>query len=223
MRSSSSRVWHGLLAVVVLVALIAQTVLVVRGGIDANATTTNVVAASTGTRLVNLFSYFTIQSNILTLVAAASLALAPDRDGRLWRVVRLDMLIGIVITGAVFGIVLAGLVHPTGVAWWCNTALHYFAPWWALVGWLLFGPRPRIDWATVRWSFVWPVAWIVYTFVRGAVTGFYPYPFLNVTDLGLLVALRNTAAVVLLACVLILVFRLVDRRVPFQVGSKSVA
>lgn len=213
MRSSglASRVWHGFLAVAVLVALVAQTVLVVRGGADANATTTD-QSGQTSTRLVNLFSYFTIQSNILTLVGAAGLAVKPDRDGGLWRVVRLDGLLGIVVTGAVFGTVLAGLVHHTGVSWWCDTAFHYFAPWWALIGWLLFGPRPRVDWRTVGWSVVWPVAWLVYTFVRGAVTGFYPYPFLDVTELGYLVALRNTAGVIVLALVLVVVFRFVDRR-----------
>jgi hypothetical protein len=205
-----SRVWHGVLAVMVLVALVAQTVLIVRNGHDVNATSGN--GGPVATRLVNLFSYFTIQSNILVIVVAGSLALRPDRDGRLWRVVRLDMLLGIVITGAVFGILLAGLVHQTGIEVWINAAFHYVAPWWALAGWLLFGPRPRIDRRTVGWIFVWPVAWIVYTFVRGGLTGFYPYPFLDADELGLPVALRNTAGVLVVAGVLALLLRFFDRR-----------
>jgi hypothetical protein len=199
--------------VIVLAALIVQVVLVLRGVRDVNATTSGEgESASTGTRLVNLFSYFTVQSNVLVIVAAGSLALRPDRDGRLWRVVRLDMVLGIVITGIVFGGFLAGLVHPTGISAWVNVAFHYFAPWWALAGWLLFGPRPRIDWRTVGWIFVWPIAWMGYTFIRGAATGFYPYPFLDADELGLPTALRNTFAVVILAGLLALLLRFLDRR-----------
>jgi len=67
--------------------------------------------------------------------------------------------------------VLAGLVHRHGIAAWVNAGLHYFAPAWTLVGWLLFGPRPRLDWATIGWAFVWPLLWICYTFAHGAATG----------------------------------------------------
>jgi hypothetical protein len=31
---------------------------------------------------------------------------------------------------------------------------------------------------------VFPLAWLVFTLVRGEFVGFYPYPFLNVTDHG---------------------------------------
>jgi hypothetical protein len=48
-------------------------------------------------RLGRPVSYFTIESNLLVLAAAVSLVLAPGRDGRLWRVVRLDALLGVVI------------------------------------------------------------------------------------------------------------------------------
>lgn len=219
-----SRVWHGLLALVVLVALVVQVVLVVRGGGDVNDTSSGQEGrVGTGTRLVNLFSYFTIQSNILVLVGAASLAFRPDRDGRVWRVLRVDMVLGIVITGLVFGGLLAGLEQHTGVDAWVNVAFHYFAPWWALVGWFLFGPRPRVDWGSVAWSFVWPVVWVGYTFVRGAATGFYPYPFLDADELGLVVALRNTLAVVVLAALLAAVFWVLDRRLRWATAESVLA
>ena len=139
---------------------------------------------------------------------------APGRDGRRWRVLRLDALLGIVITGLVFGLVLAGLVHPTGLGAWVNAGFHYFSPWWALAGWLLFGPRPRIGWPTVAWAFAWPIAWVGYTFIHGAVTGWYPYPFLNAHTHGYAVAVRNTGVVVLLGIVIALVLKALDGRLP---------
>lgn len=211
--ASWSRVWHAVLALVVLASLVAQVALVVAGGGDANSGEAG-TEVPVSTRLVRLFSFFTVQSNLLVLAAAVPLVLDPVRDGRFWRVLRLDGLLGIVVTGAVFGAVLAPLVHHAGVGWWINAGFHYVSPAMALLGWLLFGPRPRIDGRTLAWAFAWPVGWVVYTFVRGAVVGWYPYPFLDVEAVGYATALRNTGFVVVLAVLLLALFRWLDSRLP---------
>ena len=194
----ASRIWHGLLAAVVLAALITQIVLTARG--DGG--------------FVRLFSYFTIQSNLLVLITAAAVAIDPARDGRLWRVLRLDALLGIMITGLVYATVLAGIVELNGAAYWANLGFHYVAPWWALAGWLLFGPRPRIDRRTLAWAFVWPAGWIVYTFAHGAATGWFPYPFTDATEIGYPAAVLNMVVVVLIAALFAALLRLLDRRLP---------
>jgi hypothetical protein len=216
-----SRLWHGLLAVVVGSCLVVQLVLIVGGGPNVNAVTTE-DDAGVGERLVRLFSYFTIQSNLLVLAGALTLARDPGRDGRGWRVLRLDMLLGIVVTGVVFATILAPLTHPTGIAFWLNAGFHYFSPWWALAGWLLFGPRPRFDWRTVGLAFVWPALWIAYTFVHGAVTGWYPYPFLDVTEIGYLDALRDTGLVLVVALLLAVALKALDDRLPAWRGHSWV-
>ena len=192
----ASRWWHGTLALVVLASLITQIVLTDDGG------------------YVRLFSYFTIQSNVLVLIAAVGLALDPARDGRLWRIVRLDGLLGIAVTGLVYATVLAGLVDLHGVRYWANFGFHYFAPWWALGGWLLFGPRPRIDRRTLAWSLVWPACWIGWTVAHGAATGWFPYPFTDATEIGYPAALLNMGVVVLIAALFATVLRLLDPRLP---------
>jgi hypothetical protein len=208
-----SRGWHAVLAVVVTAAFAGQLYLLAHGvtELDPAASEQGVGIA---VRLGRLVSYFTIESNLLVLATAVMLVLSPDRDGRLWRVLRLDALLGIVITGLVFGLVLAPLVHPTGLGAWVNAGFHYFSPWWTLAGWLLFGPRPRIGWPTVAWAFAWPVAWIGYTFIHGAVTGWYPYPFLNAQTHGYAVAVRNTAVVLVAGGVIVLAFKALDGRLP---------
>ncbi|MEW1959725.1 Pr6Pr family membrane protein [Kineococcus sp. NPDC059986] len=210
MTQRPSRTVHALLALVVLAAFCAQVVLLLGGGADANSGQADPVPVVT--RFVRFLSYFTVQSNLLVLVAAVSLVLDPARDGRFWRVVRLDALLGITVTGLVFGAVLAPYVHPTGVAWWINAGFHYVSPVLAVASWLLFGPRPRVDGRTFGWAFVWPVGWTVYTLVRGAVVDWYPYPFLDVSALGYAVALRNVGFVVVLSVALLSLLRLLDRR-----------
>ena len=206
----AARVWWAVLVAVVAASFLTQLVLVLTGGVDANS---GVAAGGVGvgTRLIRLFSYFTIQSNLICLAAAITLALNPHRDGRVWRVLRLDSLLGIVITGLVYDLLLAGIVDLSGVGLAVTIGLHYIAPWWTLLGWLLFGPRPRIDARTIPLAFIWPAAWIGYTFLHGAITGWYPYPFLDVDVIGAPVALRNTAIVLAVGLLLTLVLKLIDR------------
>ncbi len=202
-RVAASRAWNGALAVIVLASLITQiTLTATRGGEPAV------------TRFERLFSYFTIQSNLLLLAAVASLALNPYRDGRLWRIIRLDALLGIVITGIVYATILAGQSDPHGAAWWADLGFHYIAPWTALAGWLLFGPHRRIDARTLAWAGVWPLLWITWTLAHGAATDWYPYPFTDVNTLKYPQVLANLGAVVLIATLLGAVLRFLDTRLP---------
>lgn len=151
------RIWNFLLAVVVFVSFAIQISLLLMGGQDVNSGQTS-ASLDLATRFVRLFSYFTIQSNLIVLCTAVVLVLDPKRDGRIWRVVRLDSLLGIAITGVVFVAFLSGIVHHQGASVWANAGFHYFSPLWTVFGWLLFGPRQRIDWRTVGLAFLWPVA-----------------------------------------------------------------
>jgi hypothetical protein len=209
----TSRVWHGVLALVIAVSLVTQIVLIFTGGADANSGDVD-TSDNVGVRLVRLVSFFTIQSNIVVLATALVLVWRPRYDGRVWRVVRLDALLGIAITGVVFATVLAPLVHLEGVPLAVTIGFHYISPWLTLLGWLLYGPRPRFTWGTVAAAFIWPLLWLVYTFVRGAIGHWYPYPFLDVDELGYAVALRNVVFVLLVAVVFAAGIKLIDRHFP---------
>jgi hypothetical protein len=217
-RARAARVWFGAIAVVVGTALVIQLVLVFTNGQDVNSFQPT-TSQSLGERLVNLFSYFTIQSNLFVLGTSIALAVSIGRDGRLWRVLRLDALLGIIITGLVYDFVLAGLVHPTGWALAATIGFHYISPWATLLGWLIFGPRPRMSWRVMALAFIWPLAWLVLTFVRGALTGWYPYPFLDVDLIGLADSLRNSAVILLVAIAIAALLTLLDKRLPALVHN----
>ncbi|MCU1476092.1 MAG: hypothetical protein JWQ64_785 [Subtercola sp.] len=210
-RIRAGRIWFGGIAVVVAFALIVQLILIFTGGQDANSGSTG-TGVSLPTRLVELFSFFTIQSNLFVLGTSIVLALSPARNGRVWRVLRMDALLGIIITGLVYETILAPLVHLTGWALVATIGFHYISPWATLIGWLLFGPRPRIPWTTTAWAFVWPILWLVYTFVHGAVSGWYPYPFLDVNTIGLGDSLRNSAVILLIGILIAVLLTIIDHR-----------
>jgi hypothetical protein len=204
---ATARVLHAAVALAATVGFLLELVRAITDGPG--------IAPTHAERIVRLFSYFTIQSNLLVAVASWLLAWRPDRDGRVFRVVRLDALLCIAVTGVVFHTVLAedaAQLTPSGNL--AGFLLHTLSPAGAVVAWLLVGPRPRFDWRTVWWSVAYPLAWIAYTFVRGAAVGWYPYPFLDVATLGYGRALASTGAVAVLFLALAVVLGLVDRRLP---------
>ncbi|MDE3251272.1 MAG: Pr6Pr family membrane protein, partial [Bacteroidota bacterium] len=80
---------------------------------------------------------------------------------------------------------------PTGFQKITDELLHTLIPLLSLVYWILFVNKRTLNWKN---SFAWlgyPVIYSLFICIRGAFSGFYPYPFINVTELGYPVTLRN--------------------------------
>ena len=206
----TARLWAGATCGVAVFALVTQTILVVSGaGVLAE-----VDPPARPERITRLLGYFTIQSNLLVAVSTFGLVRDPQRDGRGWRVLRLAGLVGITVTGIVHWFLLRPLLDLAGWSALCDLLLHVVVPLLAVTGWLVFGPRPRVTLGVVLWTVAWPVAWLAYTLVRGLVTGFYPYPFLDVGARGgAAVAVACLGVTALILAVALLAW-LADRRLP---------
>jgi hypothetical protein len=195
LRWRASQIWNAVIVLVVLASTITQLALVVRG-VDVLVDDGGAMP-SAAMRVLRFFSYFTIQSNLLVMVTAATLVLRPDRDGRWWRIVRIAALVGITVTFFVYYAALRPLLDLHGITKATDIGFHYVAPLMTICGWLLFGPRPRIDPGSLLRHLVWPGAYIVYIVVLGAITDWYPYPFVVVGDLGYPLALFHALLVML--------------------------
>lgn len=188
-----SQAWNAVIVVVVLVSVVTQLVLVVRG-VDVLVEDDGDIA-STPTRVLRFFSYFTIQSNLLAMATAATLVARPDRDGRWWRIARIAAVVGMTVTFFVYYIALRPILDLQGVTKATDIAFHYVAPIMTVGGWLLFGPRPRIDPGSLLRHLVWPVGYLAYILVLGAVSEWYPYPFIDADDLGYATSLFHAVLV----------------------------
>ncbi|WP_328530278.1 Pr6Pr family membrane protein [Nocardioides sp. NBC_00368] len=145
--------------------------------------------SSTATVLVNFFSYFTIESNLFAvaaLVAGAVWALTRSGQEPVWIAVLLAAATTFMtITGIVYNLLLRGIALAATP--WANEVLHLIGPIFLVADLLFAPPRRRLPWRTIAVVISWPIAWVVYTLVRGELvvsplTGdgwWYPYPFLN--------------------------------------------
>jgi hypothetical protein len=64
----------------------------------------------------------------------------------------------------------------------------------AVVDWLADPPRSRFGWKVAGGWLTYPVAWFAYTLIRGSLVGWYPYPFVDVSQHGYAQVLLNALA-----------------------------
>jgi len=166
------------------------------------------------TRTINFFSYFTILSNLLAAAALSAPSAAPASPlGRFFNrpSVRTAIVVYTSVTAATYIVILQNLWNPQGLQWIADTTLHYLTPAIYLIDWLLFTPKGTLRWRSVLPWLVFPLAYGLYSIFRGPLAGFYPYPFLDVSNLGLAKVLVNMAAMTTLFLALGLAFILIDR------------
>lgn len=129
----------------------------------------------------NFFSFFTIESNILVFVVLllSAVAVAMGKNGKL-DTLRGATTVYILIVGIGFSFLLAGLedVALTAVPW-DNTVLHYIMPIAMLVDFLIDRPKRKLAFKQSLYWLLFPIAYVAYSLTRGALVGWYPYPFLN--------------------------------------------
>lgn len=135
----------------------------------------------------NFFSYFTIESNILAVVAllAGALAIYAGKKSVWLDYFRGAVTFFMVVTGIVFAVLLAGIENAqlTAVPW-DNTVLHYIMPIAVAIDWLMDRPKRRFAYRqAVAWM-IFPILYLVYSLFRGPLVNWYPYPFIDPTNGG---------------------------------------
>jgi hypothetical protein len=105
----------------------------------------------------------------------------------------------IAIVGIVYRLLLRQLWNPQGAQWVADVILHDVIPIGYVLYWLVFAPRDGLRWQDAVAWLVYPGLYLLYVLARGAVSGLYPYPFVDVHMLGY-------GGVLARAAVLLLVF-----------------
>lgn len=146
--------------------------------------------------LVTVFSYFTLQANVILAVVATACALRGEADTFLTRPsTQAAVTVYIVIVGVIYAVLLAGLRQLSGLAVPVDIALHRVVPVLFAVYWLVFVPKGHLSWRSPLAWLIFPALYVVYSLIYGGLTGRYLYPFSNVPVLGYPRALGNAAVI----------------------------
>lgn len=154
----------------------------------------HLLGGTRGVAIWRLLGFFTILTNLL--IALTMTMRATGRWPRGWpdeRHALGTLAVSITLVGTVYHAVLAKLWNPVGLHWWSDQGLHTAVPMLFDLYWLIFAPKSGLRWPDAgRWMF-YPSLYAAYALARGALDGWYPYPFIDVDQLGYPAVLANVA------------------------------
>jgi hypothetical protein len=200
--SSALQRFAGVLAILGWFSLVAQCGLSIRFQMDRGHT------AAYG--LFMYAGYFTILTNLFCAVVATAFA-RPRSPPSHWLALREPWVVttaavSIVMVGAIFHVLLRHEYQPTGLSALTNLIHHYLVPAGFAVFWWFAVPRRSLMWSDIWRVFAYPTAYLVYTLMRGEVSGVYPYFFIDVSVIGYARALLNSVGISLIFIATGLVF-----------------
>lgn len=151
-------------------------------GLSAIITEIAVLVAWNEMNVGNFFSYFTVEANIIaaTVFLVSAFYVFANKKSATLDFFRGANAFFMVVVGIVFATLLSGLegVRLTAVPW-DNIVLHYIIPIAAIADWIIDPPKRRVQFKKALLWLILPIAYLGYSLVRGAIVGWYPYPFLD--------------------------------------------
>lgn len=143
---------------------------------------------------IRFLSFFTILTNTLVAIyltfkatkRAATDAHFFDKPGVLTAIA-----VYITIVGLVYQFVLRKIWEPAGLQMLVDELLHSIMPVCVILFWFLYENKTAVAWRQLPSWIIYPLVYLVFILSRGALSGFYPYPFVDVAKLGLQKVLVN--------------------------------
>ena len=173
--SYPARILAGVVSVIAIMSLAMQTMANVERGVS-------LLAGWSA-----MLRFFTIWGVIASAVIFARIALRGRSEPHL----PFALVTALVIIAGVYHLLLASAHHPEGLDWWTNIAHHTLVPAGGVLWWLLFSFDRLTGLRSLPIVILFPLIYGAFALINGAVTGFYPYFFLDQNTLGLTEVLVN--------------------------------
>lgn len=168
--------------------------------------------------IILYLSYFTILTNLLVAISTTTVWLTPESSLAAFfskPVVSTGIGLYIIIVVLVYNFVLRHLWQPEGIALIADETLHSLIPALYLLYWIVFVQKGSLRWNDALLWLIYPFLYLVVSLLRGPYANFYPYPFIDVNELGYLKVFVNSGwmllAFVIIGSFLIITDRLMRR------------
>ena len=132
--------------------------------------------------------YFTVWANVLIALAFTAPLLNPDKklaDFFMRPAVRAALATYILMVSVVYHMLIVPYWNPQGFTWLTATGLNTVMPILYIIDWLFFAEKRPIFYKHLPYWLIFPAVYGVTSIIRGLFTNVYPYPFLNVAELGI--------------------------------------
>jgi hypothetical protein len=155
--------------------------------------------ASITETIIRFFSFFTVLTN--TLVALFFITIIFKLKQGPFKILSNQTALTaittfILIVGLVYQFALRGIWQPTGMQYLIDELLHSIMPLYVLIYWLFTLDKSALELKPVFTWLLYPMFYLLLVFTRGYFSGFYPYPFLNIPEIGLINTLQNMLIII---------------------------
>lgn len=157
--------------------------------------------------IIRFFSYFTILTNILVTVYFTVLVFDKKKQGLFYKPGTLTAITSfIMFVGVIYHLLLRSLWDPQGMVMVFDEIHHTIAPLITLIFWFLYEDKKQVILKPVLLWLLYPISYIIWALVRGSMSSFYPYYFLDINTLGLQAVIINSLGLFLVISLFLVVF-----------------
>ncbi|MFY9304056.1 MAG: Pr6Pr family membrane protein [Rhodoluna sp.] len=133
------------------------------------------------------FAYFSIVSAILagSLLVFTGIRLIREFDKNKWvEIARLSMTVAMIVVGVVYHALLADVasdVRDGDYVWpvFPNEFIHTYGPILIVIDYLLSNKEFKLRMRAAFWVVAFPLLWLTFSVIRGIITNWWPYWFIN--------------------------------------------
>ena len=158
-----------------------------------------------GETIIRFFSFFTILTNLLVALYFTAIFIKKSTNslnaGTLTAIT-----VYITIVGLVYQVVLREIWEPTGLQRFVDELLHSVIPTVVILFWWTYENKNKVLWKSIPSWLLYPLCYLIYILVRGNVSNFYPYPFVNVTSIGIKTVLTNSVFLLFFFIIMAIIF-----------------
>ncbi|MEO7049108.1 MAG: Pr6Pr family membrane protein [Ferruginibacter sp.] len=158
---------------------------------------------------IRFFSFFTILTNIIVAIFFTNNIYSKKLNSSKLTAVT----VYITIVGLIYQVILRQTWKPEGMQFIVNELLHTLIPLLVIIFWCMYAVNRLTPYSRIgKWA-IYPLVYLVYVLIRGNFAGFYPYPFIDVTNLGMEKTLVNAAMILVLFIALAAIFLFIGKRI----------
>ncbi|ROO32659.1 hypothetical protein SAMN03159376_03140 [Pseudomonas sp. NFACC09-4] len=137
--------------------------------------------------LVNFFSFFTVLTNTLVAVVLTWEVTPRESAVRRWFLlpsVSSGIAVSIALVSLAYNLLLRHLWQPEGWQFVADELLHDVMPLLYVAYWWLCVPKGTLRLRHIGLWIAYPLVYFAYVLLRGDLLAAYPYPFIDVSNLG---------------------------------------
>jgi hypothetical protein len=136
--------------------------------------------------ILRYFSFFTILTNILVAVVYTTIWWQTKNKFSFFLKPNTQTAIGvyILIVGLVYNIILRFIWQPQGLQSVVDELLHLIIPVIYIIYWYFKVDKSSIKYVNSLNWLIYPLAYFIIILILGSYSNYYPYPFINVVELG---------------------------------------